>query len=173
MDSRFLECSSPAGFERFECLRSAPVVAGERPPDVLRRLVLSIRCEKEEISDGYLLFFACSSPAGLERFECLRSAAVVASERPPDVLRRLVLSMIQKRGIRWGSLFLYIQVLPGSNGSNVCVPLRSSQQFQMLVKRRIAWYDKICSEMLAECISRNCRQHAIEFMHEGHTLKKV
>ena len=40
MDSRFLECSSPAGFERFECLRFAPVVAGERPPDVLRRLVL-------------------------------------------------------------------------------------------------------------------------------------
>ena len=33
-------CSSPAGLERFECLRSAPVVAGERPPDVLRRLVL-------------------------------------------------------------------------------------------------------------------------------------
>lgn len=32
MDSRFLECSSPAGFERFECLRFAPVVAGERPP---------------------------------------------------------------------------------------------------------------------------------------------
>ena len=92
MDSRFLECSSPAGFERFECLRSAPVVAGERPPDVLRRLVLSIRCEKEEISDGYLLFFACSSPAGLERFECLRAAPVVAVERPPDVLRRLVLS---------------------------------------------------------------------------------
>ena len=92
MDSRFLECSSPAGFERFECLRSAPVVAVERPPDVLRRLVLSIRCEKEEISDGYLLFFACSSPAGLERFECLRSAPVVAGERPPDVLRRLVLS---------------------------------------------------------------------------------
>ena len=101
------------------------------------------------------------------------SAPVVAGERPPDVLRRLVLSMIQKRGIRWGSLFLYIQVLPGSNGSNVCVPLRSSQQFQMLVKRRIAWYDKICSEMLAECISRNCRQYTIEFMHEGHTLKKV
>ena len=72
-----------------------------------------------------------------------------------------------------GVSFLYIQVLPGSNGSNVCVPLRSSQQFQMLVKRRIAWYDKICSEMLAECISRNCRQHTIEFMHEGHTLKKV
>ena len=69
--------------------------------------------------------------------------------------------------------FFYVQALPGSNGSNVCVPLRSSQQFQMLVKRRIAWYDKICSEMLAECISRNCRQHTIEFMHEGHTLKKV
>ena len=69
--------------------------------------------------------------------------------------------------------FFYVQALPGSNGSNVGVPLRSSQQFQMLVKRRIAWYDKICLEMLAECISRNCRQHAIEFMHEGHTLKKV
>ena len=54
----FFLCSSPAGFERFECLRSTPVVAGERPPDVLRRLVLSIRCEKEEISDGYLLFFS-------------------------------------------------------------------------------------------------------------------
>ena len=119
------------------------------------------------------LFFACSSLVRFERFECLRSAAVVAGERPPDVLRCLVLSMIQKRDIRWVSLFLYIQVLPGSNGSNVCVPLRSSQQFQMLVKRRIAWYDKICSEMLAECISRNCRQHTIEFMHEGHTLKKV
>ena len=65
----------------FECLRSAPVVAGERPPDVLQRLVLSIRCEKEEMSDGYLLFFLCSSPAGLERFECLRAAPVVAVER--------------------------------------------------------------------------------------------
>ncbi len=69
--------------------------------------------------------------------------------------------------------FFYVQALPGSNGSNAGVPLRSSQQFQMLVKHRIAWYDKICSEMLAECISGNCRQHAIEFMHEGHTLKKV
>ena len=54
----FFLCSSPAGLERFECLRSAPVVAGERPGDVLRRLVLSKKCEKEEISDGYLLFFS-------------------------------------------------------------------------------------------------------------------
>ena len=46
----------------FECLRSAPVVAGERPPDVLQRLVLSIRCEKEEMSDGYLLFFRMFEP---------------------------------------------------------------------------------------------------------------
>ena len=60
------------------------------------RLVLSIRCEKEEISDGYLLFFACSSSAGLERFECLRFAPVVAGERPPDVLRRLVLFLYKK-----------------------------------------------------------------------------
>ena len=49
--------------------------------------------------------------------------------------------------------FFYVQALPGSNGSNVCVPLRSSQQFQMLVKRRIAWYDKICSEMLVDGIN--------------------
>ena len=49
--------------------------------------------------------------------------------------------------------FLYVQALPGSNGSNVCVPLRLSQQFQMLVKHRIAWYDKICSEMLVDGIN--------------------
>ena len=30
-------------------------------------------------------FFVYSSPAGLERFECLRSTPVVAVERPPDV----------------------------------------------------------------------------------------
>ena len=78
MESRFLECSGPAGLERFECLRSAPVVAGERPPDVLRRLVLSKKCEKEEISDGYL-FFCMFDPARFERFEVLRSAAVVVT----------------------------------------------------------------------------------------------
>ena len=108
MDSRFLECSSPAGFERFECLRSAPVVAVERPPDVLRRLVLSIRCEKEEISDGYLLFFACSSPAGLEHanvyvplrssqsnvprmFDCTGFALFIriANSGPEEVVRRI------------------------------------------------------------------------------------
>ena len=38
----FFLCSSPAGFERFECLRSTPVVAGERPADVLRRLILAL-----------------------------------------------------------------------------------------------------------------------------------
>ena len=127
---------------------------------------------EKESSDGWL-FFLCSSPAGLERFECLRSAPVVAVERPPDVLRCLVLSKRYKERHPMDGSFFYVRVLPGSNGSNVYVPLRSSQQFQMLVKRRIAWYDKICSEMLAECISRNCRQHTIEFMHESHTLKKV
>ena len=50
LDTSFFVCSSPAGFERFECLRSAPVVAVERPPDVLRRLVLSIRCEKGAVA---------------------------------------------------------------------------------------------------------------------------
>ena len=114
------------------------------------RLVLSMIQKRRYPLDTS--FFVCSSPAGFERFECLCSTPVVAGERPPDVLRRLVLSMIQKRDIRWMALFLYVQALPGSNGSNVYAPLRSSQQFQMLVKRRIAWYDKICSEMLAECM---------------------
>ena len=72
-----------------------------------------------------------------------------------------------------GISFFVCSILPGSNGSKFYAPLRSLQQFQILVKHKIAWYDKICSEMLAECISRNCRQHAIEFMHEGHMLKKV
>ena len=49
--------------------------------------------------------------------------------------------------------FFYVQALPGSNGSNVYVPLRSSQQFQILVKHKIAWYDKICSEMLVDGIN--------------------
>ena len=100
MDSRFLECSSPAGFERFECLRSAPVVAVERPPDVLRRLVLSIRCEKEEISDGYLLFFACSnvyvplrsSQSNVPRmFDCTGFALFIriANSGPEEVVRRI------------------------------------------------------------------------------------
>ena len=35
---------------------------------------------EKESSDGWL-FFLCSSPAGLERFECLRSTPVVAVER--------------------------------------------------------------------------------------------
>ena len=48
LDTSFFVCSSPAGFERFECLRSAAVVVGERPPDVLRRLVLSIRFPMEQ-----------------------------------------------------------------------------------------------------------------------------
>ena len=54
MGISFFGMFDPAGFERFEVLRSAPDVR-------LRRLVLSIRCEKEEISDGYdgyLLFFS-------------------------------------------------------------------------------------------------------------------
>ena len=49
--------------------------------------------------------------------------------------------------------FFYVQALPGSNGSNVYVPLRSLQQFQILVKHKIAWYDKICSEMLVDGIN--------------------
>ena len=128
---------------------------------------------KKEISVGYL-FFCMFEPC---RVRTVRMSPLRCGRRsrtsPGRSATSRALKEIEKRVIRWVSLFLYIQVLPGSNGSNVCVPLRLSQQFQMLVNHRIAWYDKICSEMLAECISRNCRQHAIEFMHEGHTLKKV
>ena len=49
--------------------------------------------------------------------------------------------------------FFYVQALPGSNGSHVLAPLRSLQQFQILVKHKIAWYDKICSEMLVDGIN--------------------
>ena len=49
--------------------------------------------------------------------------------------------------------FFYVRALPGSNGSNVYAPLRSLQQFQILVKHKIAWYDKICSEMLVDGIN--------------------
>ena len=40
---------------------------------------------------------------------------------------RLVLSKREKKESSDGWLFFYVQALPGSNGSNVCVPLRSSQ----------------------------------------------
>ncbi len=93
------------------------------------RLVLSMIQKRRYPLDTS--FFVYSSPAGFERFECLRSAAVVAVERPPDVLRRLVLSMIQKRDIRWVSLFLYIQALPGSNGSKVSVLPRACRTADM------------------------------------------
>ena len=44
-------------------------VAGSNPVSCSQRY-------KKETSDG-CLFFVCSSPAGLERFECLRSAALI------------------------------------------------------------------------------------------------
>ena len=50
------------------------------------RLVLSKIRRKRYPMD--ISFFVCSSPAGLERFEFLRSTPVVASERPPDVLQK-------------------------------------------------------------------------------------
>ena len=92
---------------RVRTVRMSPRCSGRRSRTSPGRSATS-RALKEiekESSDGWL-FFLCSSPAGLERFECLRSAPVVAGERPPDVLRRLVLSMIQKRDIRWMSFFL-------------------------------------------------------------------
>ena len=49
---------------------------------------------QRKTSDGWL-FFLCSSPAGFERFECLRSTPVVAGERPADVLRRLILALMK------------------------------------------------------------------------------
>ena len=42
------------------------------------------------------------------------SAPVVAGERPPDVLRRLVFSMIQKRIIRWMALHFVLSLYTSS-----------------------------------------------------------
>ena len=92
---------------RVRTVRMSPLRCGRRRRTSPGRSATS-RALKEiqkKTSDGWL-FFLCSSPAGFERFECLRAAAVVAGERPPDVLRRLVLSMIQKRVIRWMSFFV-------------------------------------------------------------------
>ena len=92
---------------RARTVRMSPRCSGRRSRTSPGRSATS-RALKEiqrKTSDGWL-FFLCSSPAGFERFECLRAAPVVAVERPPDVLRRLVLSMIQKRVIRWMSFFV-------------------------------------------------------------------
>ena len=65
---------------------------------------------QRKTSDGWL-FFLCSSPAGFERFECLRSTPVVAVERPPDVLRRLILALMK-----------WLWILPG-----LCCPYSRCQ----------------------------------------------
>ena len=76
------------------------------------------------VPDRYL---ACILPFCLR---CLRSAAVVAGERPPDVLRRLVLSKIQKRDIRWMSFFVCSSlVVP--NGSKVSALPRACRTADM------------------------------------------
>jgi len=50
-------------------------------------------------------------------------------------------------------LFFACSSLAGIERFEVYAPLRSSQQFQILVKHKIAWYDKICSEMLVDGIN--------------------
>ena len=59
----------------------------------------------------------------------------------------------KKRRYPMGISFFVCSILPGSNGSKFYAPLRSLQQFQILVKHKIAWYDKICSEMLVDGIN--------------------
>ena len=66
---------------------------------------------------------------------------------------RLVLSMIQKRRYPLDTSFFVCSSPAGFERFEVYAPLRSSQQFQMLVKHKIAWYDKICSEMLVDGIN--------------------
>ena len=73
-------------FQRIEIILIGPAVIGS-----------AIR----PVPDRYL---ACILPFCLR---CLRSAAVVAGERPPDVLRRLVLSMIQKRRYSLDTFFFW------------------------------------------------------------------
>ena len=87
-------------------------VAGSNPVSCFQR-------DRKKRHPMGVSFFVCSSPAGLERFECLRAAPVVAVERPPDVLRRLVLSKRYKERHPMDGSFFYVQALPGSNGSNV------------------------------------------------------
>ena len=63
------------------------------------RLVLSMIQKRRYPLDTS--FFVCSSPAGFERLECLRSAPVVAVERPPVSCSQ----RDRKRVIRWMALF--------------------------------------------------------------------
>ena len=58
---------------------------------------------------------------------------------------RLVLSMIQKRDIRWMALFLYVQALPGSNGSNVYAPLVAGERPPDVLRRLVLFFIRISS----------------------------
>ena len=81
---------------RARTVRMSPLRSGRRSRTSPGRSATS-RALKEiqrKTSDGWL-FFLCSSPAGFERFECLRSTPVVAGERPADVLRRLILALMK------------------------------------------------------------------------------
>ena len=111
------------------------------------RLVLSKKCEKEEISDGYL-FFCMFDPAGFERFEVLRSA--------PDVrLRRLVLSI--------RCLFFACSSLVRFERFEVLAPICSSQETSCAIKNYLFFQKKqatsdFCAIMLyyekVRCIKR-------------------
>ena len=151
-------------FLKYSKIRHSFYVSGSNPVSCSQRYKRDIR---------WMSFFCMFKPLpgsnGSNVSAPLRSSQ---ANVPGRSATSRALKEIEKESSDGWLFFCMFEPLPGSNGSNVGVPLRSSQQFQMLVKRRIAWYDKICLEMLAECISRNCRQHAIEFMHEGHTLKK-
>ena len=81
---------------RARTVRMSPLRSGRRSRTSPGRSATSRALKEiEKRVIRWMALFVCSSPAGLERFECLRSAPVVAGERPPDVLRRLVLFFIR------------------------------------------------------------------------------
>ena len=81
---------------RVRTVRMSPLRSGRRRRTSPGRSATSRALKEiEKRVIRWMALFVCSSPAGLERFECLRSAPVVAGERPPDVLRRLVLFFIR------------------------------------------------------------------------------
>ena len=81
---------------RARTVRMSPLRCGRRKRTSPGRSATSRALKEiEKRVIRWMALFVCSSPAGLERFECLRSAPVVAGERPPDVLRRLVLFFIR------------------------------------------------------------------------------
>ena len=71
------------------------------------RLVLSKKCEKEEISDGYLLFFACSSLVRFERFEVL--APICSSQETSCAIKNYLFFQKKQATSDFCAIMLYYE----------------------------------------------------------------